>query len=193
MGQAMEKLEGGIIFAHTDIVTSLQIQDEIDFIRSSEGKFLYRAWKGLRVVVDDSLKRAGATSGSVYYTLICAPGSVIFDQKPQIFTDKPGEVAAVQVDLTQLSTNDVVIYDRTRYCVHPQGAKWVGTPTYADAGPSDTELATAANWNLALNDVRNSGIVVVRTNGCLPPRNKLTSYPAQNRPVSLHDGSRAQC
>lgn len=165
MGRAIEKLVGGTILMHTTIATALNKQNQIDVIRNSEGEIVLRQWKGLTVRIDDSLVRAGATSGFVYFTLICAPGSIATGEKPQVYTTAPGDIAAVQLDLTQISTNDVVIYDRTRYILHPQGAKWVGTPAATDGGPTNTELAVTTNWALALNDIKNTGIVCVRTNG----------------------------
>ena len=165
MGRAIEKLVGGVIVMHTQIQAALLKQGQIDVIRNWEGEIVLRQWKGLTVVTDDSLVRAGATNGKVYYTILAAPGSIAMGEKPQVVTQVPGEVAAVQLDLTQIATNDVVLYDRTRYILHPQGAKWVGTPADPYAGPSNAELATVGNWALALSDVRNSGTVVVRTNG----------------------------
>ena len=59
--------------------------------------------------------------------------------------------------------NNWSIYDRTRFLLNPNGAKWVGTPAAQSA--TNAELQTVANWNLALTAATRSGMVMFRCNG----------------------------
>ena len=173
MGEAKERIEGGVFLCHSAIETALNKQDDITTVRDSDGKFIMKAYKGMQVVTDDRLVRAGTGTGTppVYFSFICARGSIATGEKKQIFTEQAGEDAAIQADFRNLSLNEQVIYDRTRYILHPQGAKWnpqAGVPANAadKAGTaSNTELADPANWASAFADIRNVSIVCLRTNG----------------------------
>lgn len=173
MGEAKTRIEGGVFLCHSQIATNLNKQDDITTVYDSQGKFVMKTYKGMMVVEDDRLTRAGTGAGTppVYFSFICARGSVVTGEKPQIVTDQAGEVAAIQLDAKNLSLNEQVVYDRTRYILHVQGAKWnpqAGVPANAadKAGTaSNAELADPANWQLAFADARNVGIVLLRTNG----------------------------
>lgn len=171
MGEAKTRMEGGVILMHSVIEAALTKQEKITTVFDSDGKLVMKTYKGMQVWIDDRLVRAGTTSGFVYSTFVCMRGSIAMGEKPQIFTDQAGEVAAVQVDSRNLSLNEQVVYDRTRYILHPQGAKWspqAGVPANASdkAGTAtNAELADPANWALAFADARNVGIICIRSNG----------------------------
>ena len=62
--------------------------------------------------------------------------------------------------------NQVEIYDRSRFLIHPNGMKWNpagGVP--AGQSATNAELATAGNWTLDYTTADRVGIVSVRTNG----------------------------
>lgn len=169
MGEAKVRLEGGIAWMHPKIETALGKQDQIEVIRNSEGKIVLKAYKGMRVITDERLVRNGTVSGKVYTTFFAARASIAMEEKPQIVTNLAGEVAALQLSLNDIALNETAIYDRTRYILHPQGAKWSPadvTDFNEDGGtPANADLEDPANWALAFNDARNVGIVCLRTNG----------------------------
>ena len=72
------------------------------------------------------------------------------------------DVAALQME-KKFGLNNEIIYDRTRFVLHMNGMKWVGTP--AAESPSNAELGTIANWNLVLTTANRVGAVCIRTNG----------------------------
>ena len=59
--------------------------------------------------------------------------------------------------------NIMAVVRRYRYIIHVQGTKWVGDAAAA-GGPTDAELATAANWE-KVYETKNIGIVQVLSNG----------------------------
>jgi len=160
LGENKEAMIYGAMVCHSVIENALLNQDEIEVIRNSDGKIILRTYKGMPVFVSDTLSRAGTTSGTVYETYFFLPGSVGMGDKPQ--SDQIGDVSSLLVD-GDAAKNNLTIYDRTRYLLHPVGARWTGTPAAQSA--TNAELATAGNWALAYGDVKNVGIVRVRTNG----------------------------
>jgi hypothetical protein len=84
-----------------------------------------------RVIVDDGAPR---TAG-VYTTYFFGTGSIAFAEG----TPKN----PVEIERQGTKSVDVLI-NRREFIMHPRGVKWVGTA--ADTTPSNTELATGANW-----------------------------------------------
>jgi hypothetical protein len=163
LGEAKTRLEfGGVIFMHSVIEAALSKQDQIDYIKNSEGKIVMRMYKGLQVVLNDALVRAGSTSGNVYDTYIMTPGSIAMGDKPQ--SNQVGDAASLLTD-GDVAKNNLTIYDRTRFILHPFGIRWTGTPSNVPGGASNAELATQGNWALAYAEAKRCGIVQLVTNG----------------------------
>lgn len=160
MGEAKDSLDGAVILCHSAIEQAMLLQDDITVIRDSEGKARVRTYKDAPVFVSDALVRAGTTSGFVYDTYIFMPGAIAGGEKDQ--SDQVGEVASMLLE-GDIAKNNVALYDRTRFVLHPQGAKWGGTP--AGQSATNAELATEGNWTLAYGDVKNVRMVCLRSNG----------------------------
>ncbi len=169
-GENKELFTRGAIIMHSKIETALSKQDQIEVIRNSAGDIILKTYKGLTVLVSDKLVRAGTTSGFVYYTFVCGIASIAMGDKVQ----EVGDIGRPVIDAASLNINadvtknNVGIYDRTRFILHPQGAKWTpanGVPAVTEAGPSNAEVEDDGNWTLGANDVKNVRIVCLRTNG----------------------------
>lgn len=163
LGEFADNLAGGAILTHPNIVAQLEILDKESFkdgVESGLG-FTVRTYKGIPIFTSRLLVRAGTVSGYVYETYVLSAGVLAVGFKPQ--GSAVGEVAALQLDLTQISTNNIALYDRTRYLVHLNGMKWVGTA--AGQSATDAELADIANWDLAYSSADRVGGVLIRTNG----------------------------
>lgn len=159
MGENVSNLTQGAMVCHSRIHTALKNQDDIEFIRDSQGNIILTTYKGIPLFINDLLIRAGSTSGSVFDTYVFAPGSVGFGEKPQ--SNLIGDVASLTRD-EDAATNDIRIFDRTRTVLHPSGAIFGGTP--AGNSATNAELATTASYTLA-GDVKNTGIIRIQTNG----------------------------
>ena len=99
--------------------------------------------------------RAGLRAG-----YLLARGIVAWGEKPQK-TDVV-DVAALQME-QKLGFNNEIIYDRTRFVMHLNAMKWVGTPV--GESPANAELGTVTNWNLVEATPNRVGAVCMRTNG----------------------------
>lgn len=163
LGELSDDLVGGAILTHPNVRAQLEILDRESFKDGVESglPFKVTTYRGIPIFTNRNLYRAGTTNGYVYETYILGPGTVGFGMKPQ--GSEIGEVAALQMDLTQIAKNNVAVYDRNRYLVHLNGMKWVGTPSGQSA--TDAELATIANWDLAYSSADRVGGVLIRTNG----------------------------
>ena len=163
LGEVQDGLEQGAILTHPNIVAQLEILDKESFKSGVESglSFTVKAYRGIPIFTSLSLVRAGTTSGYVYETYILGKGTVGIGEKAQ--SNKVGDVSSLLLDETEIAKNNLSVYDRTRYLVHLNGMKWVGTP--AGQSATDAELATIGNWDLAVSNADRVGGVLIRTNG----------------------------
>ncbi len=160
MGELADDLQNGALWIHPTILAALELADETSFDKASRGPWTVRTYRGIPIYTSESLVRAGTTNGYVYDTYLLAKGIVARGEKPQK-TDVV-DVAALQME-REFGLNNEIIYDRTRFVMHLNGMKWVGTP--AGESPTNAELGTIANWNLVLATANRVGAVCIRTNG----------------------------
>jgi hypothetical protein len=167
LGMKEDDLVGGIITMHSKVRTKLKKLDEIDFLPASKQTGIpFDTYKGLRVVVDDRLRRAGTTSGYVYPVTIAAPRSVILQFAPQTSDGTTSSSLAYDSDVPNLMK---AIYDRVVAVCHVNGAVWQPTeatvpPTIAKCGPTDVQLALEDAYASAYSDVKETRIVRAEVN-----------------------------
>lgn len=165
LGELSDQLRSGALLMHSTIRAALLKQDSTAFEKESMGAFTIETYKGMRVFVSDALRRAGTTSGYVYNTYILRPRYFGYGEKPQVpDSGETVNVATLQFDADK-DKNNAYIWDRTRFLIHPNGMRYVGTPADADAGPTNAELAVGASWELAYGSANRTGGVRIRTNG----------------------------
>jgi len=163
LGEREDDLRGGTIFMHSKLRTYLKKLDEITYVKGSDGSFDLELYKGLRVVVDDRLRRAGTTSGFVYQMYVAAPGSIVLSEAVQ---SEDGTLAASLAFDRDIPNLRAALYDRIVSIIHINGTKWTpasatgGALTVATAGPTDAQFATQNAWGLAVS--RAGAIKVVR-------------------------------
>jgi len=161
LGERATSLTGGAILMHPNIRAALLKADQIAFQHYSEQEGIrLETYKGLAVFLSLGLRRAGTTSGFVYDTYVAMPGTVALGEKPQVSDEV--EVASLS-RWKDIQKNNVEIYDRTRFTMHVEGTKWVGTP--AGQSATNAELATHTNWGLDYQSADRVPIICFRTNG----------------------------
>jgi hypothetical protein len=135
-GDAIGQLSG--IAMHSNTYNYLKKTDNISFEKQSNGATEITTYRGLPVIVDDSLpKRAGTTSGYVYTTYLFGNGAFGFGQ---------GQAPVpTETDRDSLAGEDILI-TRNHFVMHPRGIKFT-SGSVAGTFPTNTELAAAANWN----------------------------------------------
>lgn len=162
LAERSDDLSQGAFICHPNIRAALKKLDALNFKDGvpSGQPFTISTYRGIPIFVTSALVRAGTTNGFVYDSYLLSRGCIGWGEKAQ---------AGDTVDAASLSyfedkdKNNEVIYDRSRFILHPNGMKWIGTPAASSA--SDAELQTAANWNLVLSSATRAGMVAFRSNG----------------------------
>lgn len=168
LGIKEDDLVGGVMLVHSKVRTNLKKLDEIDEQKQSEGGIPFSTYKGMRLVTDDRLIRAGTTSGSIYPVYIAAPGSILFNFATQGTDGTTSSSLAYDSDIPNLRK---ALYDRIVALVHVNGTVWTpalatgGALTIAKGGPTNAQIATANAWNTAYSNVKETRILMAEVNG----------------------------
>lgn len=167
IGETSSSLQNGAILMHPIIHAALKTIDASSFdIMPSEQGLRIPTYQGIPVWESVLLARAGTTSGFVFETYFCGPGAMAWGEKQQIADDIG--VASLQYD-KQFATNTAQIFDRSRYLIHVNGTKYIGTP--AGQSATNAELQTVASWQFIGTPAVVAGaglgipIACLRTNG----------------------------
>lgn len=151
-----DRVGGLSVFAcHSMLEKRMAKNDQIEYIRDSEGNLLYRAYKGARIVVDDSMPTFGTGADRTYFSVLFGPGSIISGfgspRVPQEVNREPraGHGGGVEE-----------LWSRRTWLIHPKGYKFNAT-TLTGNGTDDAgrawkqanwaDLQLASNWTRVLD------------------------------------------
>lgn len=135
------------IAVHSTVAQTMADNDDIEFIRDSEGNIVNRTYLGRTVIIDDSLPftpAAGTGPGDAaaqYTSILFGSGAVGYGEA------MPDN--AVEIDRDILGGNGggiETIIERKNWMVHPFGFA-TGTAPAAEGGYTLAELKLAASWN----------------------------------------------
>ena len=162
LGDAADRLTA--VAMHSATEAALRKLDLIDFIPDSEGKAQIRTFQGRRVVVDDNMPtRAGSTDGTVYTTVLFAPGAFARGDAPLNGEPLQGGFGTEGVEIARVPLDsDTVIINRRRYILHPRGVKFASASVAGDS-PTNAELETSSNW-IRVYEAKNVRMVAVTHN-----------------------------
>lgn len=147
------------VVMHSNVEKRLKKLNLIDFIPDSEGKMTIPSYLGYRVIVDDGVRKVVGSNRTKYWTYLVGPGAIGW-----------GEVAVatpVEVDREPAQGNGMgveILYTRRQFVMHPYGFAWQES-SVAGEFPTNTELATAANWNRVYAERKQIPIAALVTNG----------------------------
>ncbi len=134
MGDSQDEL--AIVMVHSIVFNRMQKNNLIDFIPDARGEVNIPTFLGHEVIVDDGMPR----STNVFDTWLFGLGAT---QLGEATTDVPTEVH--REPLAGRGAGQEILTTRRVYSCHPTGHAYV-EGSIADGGPSNTGLATAANW-----------------------------------------------
>lgn len=135
------------MLVHSKVLAELKKLNLITFEPLAEQEQMIPFYQGMRVIVDDRLynfTRLDAPLGNpvnVYTTFLLKGAAFKYGDSDTGFTP-----VHIEEDET-LGIGVETLYTRKMFAIHPMGFDWQGTPA-GDAGPTDAELATPANWDL---------------------------------------------
>jgi len=137
MGDCKDKLVAVAMHSATEALIAKT--DQIDTIKDSDGKTLYKEYQGKRVIIDDGMPVANG----VYTTYLFGLGAVGYAEgSPKV----PLETAREPL----LNGGEEYLISRRHFVLHPRGIKWdpaSGVP--AKDVPSNVEVADSGNWTQA--------------------------------------------
>lgn len=147
------------LIMHSNVEKRLKKLNLIDFIPDSEGKMTVPTYLGYRVVVDDGVRKVVGSNRTKYWTYLIGAGAIGWGEVPvamPVEVDRePGQGNGMGVEL---------LYTRRQYVMHPYGVKWTES-SVAGEFPTNTELATAANWDRVYAERKQIAIAALVTNG----------------------------
>lgn len=168
LGIKEDDMVGGVMLCHSKVRTNLKKLDELDTVKPSEGGIPYSTYKGMRLVVDDRISRAGTTSGTVYPIYMAAPNTTLFNIATQGQDGTTSSSLAYDNDIPNLRK---ALYDRVVMLCHINGTVWRpdladgGALTVVKGGPSNAQFATANAWKTAYTNVKETRILMAEVNG----------------------------
>lgn len=138
MGDAADKL--GVVFMHSATYTSLQKKQQITTEYSSDLKVKIDYYLGYEVIVDDGMP----VTGGVYDTFFVGKGA--FSRNDGM----PQGLVGYETDRDKLTATNYLI-NRRALVLHPLGVSWKSDAALEKKYANNAELATAANWHLAVD------------------------------------------
>jgi hypothetical protein len=139
LGDSFENV--GAIAVHSSIYKQMVDQDDIDYIRDSDGNLVIATYLGKQIIVDDGATTiAGSTDGVKYVSILFGNGAFGY-----------GEGTAsvpVEVEREALQGNGggvEYLVERKNWLLHPFGYQFTGSPSGESA--TIAELANAGSWD----------------------------------------------
>lgn len=154
MGDAFEGL--GVIAMHSAVYHDLANNNGAEDVRDSDGTLLYRAYKGHRIIIDDSLPVTTGTNSDKYTSILFGAGLFAYGNgSPSV---------PVEVDREAAQGNgggEETLWVRKTWLLHPFGFQHTGAPS----GQSFTlaELKAATSWDRVI-DRKNVPLAFLESN-----------------------------
>ncbi len=140
------------IVVHSMIASVMAKEDEIDFVKDSEGRIILRQYKGLNVITtDDPSLVSGAGNARKFTSILLGRGSIGFGASAgtclafgEGTPKKPVEV--VSSASAGNGGGQETLWERHTWVMHPYGFNWTDPAVPAEFSPTHAELNAAANW-----------------------------------------------
>jgi len=147
------------LIVHPTVMKRLKKLNLIDFIPDSDGRIAFERYLGYLVIEDDGVYTTTGTNRTDYWSYLIGPGALGFAEVPA------GTPVEVERDPEKGNGMGVeTIYTRRQFVMHPYGIKWTDT-TVGGEFPSNSELATAGNWDRVYAERKQIPIAALVTNG----------------------------
>ncbi len=129
------------IAMHSVVYSELQRQNLIAFIPNSQADIGFGTYLGYSVIVDDGCPADAGTNRITYTTYLFGRGALAYGEgTPKV------PVAIHRIEEAGNGSGEERLIHRREFILHPRGVKFTST-SLAGASPTNTELATATNWD----------------------------------------------
>ncbi len=160
MGDSRSKLKA--VAMHSAVEAALLGNDDIDYIHDSDGKLVMTQYKGLNVVVDDSLPVETVAGNPVYTTYIFGEGAIAYAENTE---PKPidGGIGTWYQEMAREALQGLsLMVNRRDFVLHPRGVKFTDNSVAAET-PTNAELEIGTNWE-RVYEAKNVRIVQFKHN-----------------------------
>lgn len=130
-----------VIAMHSIVAKRITKNNEIEYIRDSEGNLLYLSYKNSRVVIDDGMPTFGSGADRTYLSILFGAGAITYGSgNPRVPTEvdrapSGGKGGGIET-----------LYSRKTWLLHPTGYKF-NSSTLTGNGVDDTGVAVKmASW-----------------------------------------------
>lgn len=157
LGDAFESTSA--IAVHSIVYKRMVDNNDIEFVRDSEGNLVIPSFMGRRVILDDGMPvEAGGTSGFKYTSVLYGAGAFGYGK------GSPYMPLEVKREASQGNGAGIeTLWERKSWLLHPFGYKFTSGTVTSDSATL-TELATAGNWNRVV-ERKNVPMAFLVTNG----------------------------
>lgn len=156
LGDAFENT--GVIAVHSVVYKRMVDNNDIDFVKDSDGNIMFATYLGRTIIVDDGMPAIAGTNRVKYTSVLFGAGAFGYGNgTPQV----PVEVfrAPNQGNGGGVET----LFTRQTWLLHPFGYKFTSV-SVAGFTPTQAELATATNWDRQV-ERKNVPLAFLVTNG----------------------------
>lgn len=160
MGDSRSKLTGMAMHSATE--AALMEIDQIDYIRDSQGTLVMRDYKGLKIVVDDTLPTETINGQTVYHTFLFGEGAIGYGENT---APKPieGGIGTWYQELSREALQGLsIMLNRRDLILHPRGVKFTDSSVALET-PTNLELENGSNWE-RVYETKNVRLVRIRHN-----------------------------
>jgi hypothetical protein len=151
MGDSQSDLTA--VMVHSVVYARMQKNNLIDFIPDARGEVNIPTFLGREVIVDDGVPKTGQVYDSWLFGMAAA-------QFGEAMADIPTEIS--REALAGNGGGQEILTTRRVYTVHPTGHAYIQS-TIPNGGPSNTNLAAAANWSRHYPERKQIKFAVLRT------------------------------
>lgn len=142
------------IAMHSVPYNQLRKNNLIDFRPDNEQNIGWGTYLGKTVIVDDTL-----IVSTTYWTVLFKAGAFAYGESFMNYV--PTEVDRDP----SASGGQTLYYTRRVFMMHPAGFAWTDDAGMSTDSPTNTELATAANWDRVAASIKNVGFAVLKSTG----------------------------
>lgn len=156
MGDASSGLS--TLIMHSVSYVRLAKLNLIDFIPDSGGNVNFPSYLGYRVIIDDGVPAIAGVNRITYWTFLLGRQCIGWAESPPMVPvetmRKPEQGNGGGVE---------ELWSRRQYIMHPYGIKFTSV-ALAGKSPTNTESATATNWDRVVVERKQINMALLRTN-----------------------------
>lgn len=160
LGDKRSKLT--MVFMHSAVATNLENMNLLQYLKYTDSQGIQRSlplatWNGRMVIIDDGMPTEEVDDGGTKYTKYT---TYIFGEGAFKYADIGAKVPFEMSRDPKTNGGEDTLYSRRRLAFVPYGISYTKA-SQATLSPTDTELATGANWTLINNGKSGGSLKVI--------------------------------